>query len=118
MFAFAKTPDDALASLAKQVDKLVADQQEKKLAAVINFTGEASDDYKAKIAEFATKNNLKNVALTVTADAERFKVDGQAEVTVIYYKAKKVKSRHAVPAGGLNEAAVKEIVAGAKAVLD
>ncbi|MCU0871505.1 MAG: hypothetical protein MUE50_04095, partial [Pirellulaceae bacterium] len=74
----AKTPDDALASLAKQIDKLVADNQEKKLAAVINFTGEPTDDYKAKIAEFGTKHNLKNVALTVTADADRFKINDQA----------------------------------------
>ena len=118
MFALAKTPNDALASLAKQIDKLVADNQEKKLAAVINFTGEPSDDYKAKVAEFGTKHNLKNVALTITADAERFKISDQSEVTVLHYKGKTVKSNHAVPVGGLNEAAVKRIVEGAKAILD
>jgi hypothetical protein len=114
----AKTPDDALASLAKQIDKLVADNQEKKLAAVINFTGEPTDDYKAKIAEFGTKHNLKNVALTTTADAEKFKVNDQAEVTVMNYKGKTVKSNHAVAAGGLNAAAIKSIVEGVKTILD
>jgi hypothetical protein len=118
VFAFAKTPSDALASLAKQIDKLVADNQEKKLAAVINFTGEPSDDYKAKVAEFGTKHNLKNVALAITADAERFKINAQAEVTVLHYKGKTVKSNQSVPVGGLNEAAVKSILEGAKAVLD
>jgi hypothetical protein len=114
----AKTPDDALASLAKQIDKLVADNQEKKLAAVINFTGEPTDDYKAKIAEFGTKHNLKNVSLTVTADADRFKINDQAEVTVMHYKGKTVKSNHAVAAGSLNAEAVKSILEGAKAILD
>jgi hypothetical protein len=114
----AKTPDDALASLAKQIDKLVADNQEKKLAAVINFTGEPTDDYKAKIAEFGTKHNLKNVALTVTADADRFKINDQAEVTVMHYKGKTVKSNHAVAAGGLNAEAIKSILEGTKTILD
>ena len=118
MFALAKTPNDALASLAKQIDKLVADNQEKKLAAVINFTGEPSDDYKAKVAEFGTKHNLKNVALTITADAERFKINAQAEVTVLHYKGKTVKANHAVAAGGLNAQAVKQIVEDVKTILD
>lgn len=114
----AKTPDDALASLAKQIDKIVADNQEKKLAAVINFTGEPTDDYKAKIVEFGTKHNLKNVALTITADAERFNINDQAEVTVMHYKGKSVKSNHAVAAGGLNAEAVKSIIEGTKTILD
>lgn len=118
MFAFAKTPNDALASLAKQIDKLVADNQDKKLAAVINFTAEPADDLQAKVAEFGTQHDLKNVALTVTADAARFGVSEQAEVTVLHYKQKTVKSLQAVPAGGLNEEAVKRIVEGAKAILD
>lgn len=118
MFAFAKTPSDALASLAKQIDKLVADNQDKKLAAVINFTGEPADDYVKKVAEFGTEHNLKNVALAITADAGRFGISDQAEVTVLHYKQKTVKSKQAVPAGGLNEAAVKGIVEGAKAILD
>ena len=107
-----------MASLAKQIDKLVADNQEKKLAAVINFIGEPTDDYKAKIAEFGTKHNLKNVALTITADAETFKVNDQAELTVMLYKGKTVKSNHAVAAGGLNAGAVKKILEGAKTILD
>jgi hypothetical protein len=56
--------------------------------------------------------------LTITGDAERFKVADQAEVTVIHYKAKTVKSRHSVPDGSLKEAAVSEIIEGAKAIPD
>ncbi len=61
---------------------------------------------------------MKNVALTVTADADRFKINDQAEVTVMHYKGKTVKSNHAVVAGGLNAEAVKSIIEGAKAILD
>jgi hypothetical protein len=107
-----------LASLAKQIDKLVADNQDKKLAAVINFIGEPSDDYQKKIVEFGTKHNLQNVALTITPDAARFKINDQAEVTVMHYKGKSVKANHAVAVGDLDDQAVKRIIEGAKAILD
>ena len=118
MFAFAKTPNDALAGLAKQLDKLVADNQEKKLAAVINFIGEPNDETMAKIAEFGQQHSIQNVALTVTADAQKFKVNDAAELTVMCYKGKKVVANHAVGSGGLDEAAVKGIVGGVNSILD
>ena len=117
VFAFANAPTDALASLAKQLDKLVADNDSKKLAAVINFPGEANDENKAKIAEFAKKHNIQKVALTVTKDGAKFKVSPDAEVTVMHYKGKEVKFNHAVAPGALNDAEVKKIVEGAKVIL-
>jgi hypothetical protein len=118
VFVFAKTADDALAGLAKEIDTLVAANQEKKLAAVINFTGEANDDTKAKIKEFGEKHELKNVALTLTADAKRFQINDDAEVTVMHYKGKKVLFNAAVAKGGLGKEAVAAIVEGTKKILD
>ena len=118
VFVFAKTADDALAGLAKEIDKLVAANQEKKLAAVINFTGEANDAAKANIKEFGEKHELKNVALTITGDGKKFEVNDEAEVTVMHYKGKKVQFNAAVAKGGLSKEAVAAIVEGVKKILD
>lgn len=107
-----------MASLAKQIDNLVADNQEKKLAAVINFMGEPTEDYQQQIVEFGTKHDLKHVALVATVGADRFKIHDQAEVTVMHYKGKTVKANHAVAVGGLNDQAIKGIIEGAKAILE
>ncbi|MCL4204279.1 MAG: hypothetical protein KJ000_17490 [Pirellulaceae bacterium] len=118
VFAFAKSADDNLASLAKAIDKLVADNAEKKMAAVINFTGESTDENLEKIAEFAEKNGIKNTALVVTGDAKKFNISDDVEVTVMLYKGKKVAYNFSAKKDGLGDQAVKAVVEGAKAVLE
>ena len=115
---FVKTPDDALASLVKEIDKVVAANSDKKMAAVVNFTGEPSDDYTEQIKLFGEEHKLENVALTITKDAEKFKVNDDAEVTVMHYRGKKVAFNHAVAKGGLDKSTVKQIVDGTKEILD
>ncbi len=109
---FAKTPDEALASLVKQIDKIVAGGADAKVAAVLNFTGEPTDEYIEQIAKFAKANDVKNVALTTSADGAKFKVNDEAELTVMAYKDKKVVYNFAAAKGGIDEKAVKAIVKG------
>ena len=118
IFAFAKNADDNLASLAKAIDKVVADNAEKKVAAVINFTGESTDEYLEKIAEFAEKNGIKNTALVVTGDAKKFNVSDDVDVTVMLYKGRKVMYNFSANKDGLGDQAVKAVVEGAKTILD
>jgi hypothetical protein len=96
----------------------VAENEAKRLAVVINFVGEPNEETKAKIAEFGTKHNLQHIALTVTADAPKFKVNEQAELTVMHYKDKSVKSNQAIGPNGLDAAAVKRIIEGVATILD
>lgn len=117
MFVFAKTPDDTLASLVKEIDKVVEENQGKRVAAVVNFTGPRTDDYLAKIKEFGEKHNIDNVALTVTSDPDRFRVDDDALVTVMHYKNRKVMFNHAAGPEGLKQEDVQKIVEGAKKIL-
>jgi rRNA-processing protein FCF1 len=118
IFAFAKSADDNLASLAKAIDKAVADNADKKLAAVINFTGESTDENLEKIAEFAEKNGIKSTALVLTGDAKKFNVSDDAEVTVMHYKGKKVAFNFSAKKDGLGDQAAKAVVEGLKTVLD
>lgn len=107
-----------MASLAKQIDKVVEKNEDKKAAAVINFTGDPSDEYTEQIKQFAEKNELKNVALTVTQDGGKFKVNDEADVTVMHYLGKKVKYNFAAAKGGLDDKAIKSIVDGTSAILE
>ena len=118
IFAFAKSADGNLASLAKAIDKMVADNAEKKLAAVINFTGESTDENLEKIAEFAEKNGIENTALVVTGDAAKFGVSDDVDFTVMLYKGRKVAFNFSAKKDGLGDQAVKAVVEGAKTILE
>ena len=96
--------------LVKQIDAMVVAQHEKKLAAVVNFLGEADDKTKEKINEFGKKLALKEVPLAITTDGDKFKISDDAEVTVMIYRGKKVKFNYAMAKGGLDEKTVATIV--------
>jgi hypothetical protein len=118
VFIFAKTPSDALAGLVKEIEKVVSNNEEKKIAAVVNFTGEPTDEYLQTAKEFGEKHNIQHVALSVTQDAERFEVSEEAEVTVMHYKNKSVKFNLAVGEDGLDEETIQKIVEGTETILD
>ena len=107
---FAKNADENLASLVKQIDKVVAENKEKKLAAVINFFGDNPDELAEQVKKFGEQHKLKNVALVVTNDTDRFAVNRDAELTVMHYVGAKVAANHALGKGGLNEKVAQEIV--------
>jgi hypothetical protein len=116
IFVFAKTPGDITASLAKNLDEAVAANTDKKLAAVINFTGEQTDEFQKKVGKFAEKNDLQNVLLTVTADAEKFNISDEVNVTVMHYRGKKVKFRFATST--VDDQAIDAIVKGIDSILE
>ena len=87
------------------------------MASVINFTGELSDEYIEKIKSFGEELDLKHTALTTSSDGGKFKVNEEAEVTVMHYKGKKVAFNYASKEA-LNDEAVKAIVKGTSAILE
>ncbi|GIW92758.1 MAG: hypothetical protein KatS3mg110_0799 [Pirellulaceae bacterium] len=97
---------------------MVGENSSRQMAAVLNFTGEPTDDYMKQIKEFAEKAGLKNIAVTVTADADQFKVSDDAALTVMHYRNKVVRFNLAVDDQGLADAdVVKKIVEGTKEIL-
>ncbi len=117
-FLFAKAPSDALARVAKELDKLVGQNSSKQMAAVLNFTGEATDDYLKQIKQFAEEAGLKNIAVTVTADVDQFKVSDDAALTVMHYRDKVVRFNLAVDDEGLKDPqVVQKILQGAREIL-
>ena len=105
-----------MASLVKQLDKVVADNSEKNMAAIVNFM----DLDKEVVAKFAEDNEIKHVALVVTdkKNADRFKINEAAELTVMHYKGKKIKANYAVAKGELDAKTVTTIVESTSAILE
>ena len=104
-----------MASLVKQLDALVAANEDKKLAAVVNFI----DLEEATVTAFADKHQFANVALTIvdSKNAGNFDINAEADLTAMHYRGKQVLSNHAVGSGQLNEKAIQGILAGADAIL-
>ncbi len=110
---FAKSPSADLASVVKEIDKFVA--KNKSVTAVLNFTGESADDEAIK--SFAKDNKIENVNLTTTADGAKFKVNEDAEFTLMAYNKKTVVYNAAAEKSGL-KALAKEVAKGSAALLE
>ena len=103
--------------MVSELDKVAEENADAKLSSVINFSGELSDEYIEQIKKFGEDLDLKHTALTTSSDGGKFKVNEEAEVTVMHYKGKKVAYNFASKET-LSENDVKEIVKGASTILE
>jgi hypothetical protein len=114
VFIFARKMDDNLASLVKQLDKIVGANKANKAASVVNFLGEETDDVITSAKKFGKQHKVKNIALVVPRPSfngpPSFKVSEQAELTVMLYKGRRIVGNHAVAAGKLDKKKVDSIV--------
>lgn len=94
---FARNTDKPVAELVKKLDGAVAKAggTEKMGAAVIFLSTE--DNIKQTVAKMQTEAGIKNVSLAVDGPVgpEAYKINKNADVTVIIYKKKKVLANHA-----------------------
>lgn len=111
---FARKSDANLASLVKKLDKLVADNKDKKLRAFVNLIGENRDTLEDSAKEFARENKVANIPIVVPVEfengPENFGISPDAEVTIMLYKQLSVVKNHAFGEDELKD--------GIEAVLD
>jgi len=104
-----------LASLVKKLDKVVADNQDKQMAALVGFLGDDPEALQEAAAEFGKANEVANACLIVPKDnadgPKSFGVTAETSVAVILYQGKKVKALHVFAEGGLDEKAVAAVIA-------
>jgi hypothetical protein len=116
---FAKETGDHLTSLVKQIDKLVGENKESKMASFVNIIGEDRDKLEAAAKKLGEP--LKNVAVVVPAEFEAgpkdYGVNPEAGVTVLIYQKLKVLGNHAVAPGKLDDKKVQEIIEDAAKLL-
>lgn len=118
---FTRSLTDDLASLVKQVDEKVEANKDKKMASFVILLSNDSDADEGKLKALAEKHGIKSTPLTIydgIAGPKSYKVTEDADVTVLLWKEKTVKSNHAFTKGKLDKAGIKKIVESTSTILD
>ena len=111
-----------MASLVKQIDKIVADNTDKKMSAFVNFLGEDREALEEAATKFIDANKITNVPIVVPVEFEfgpdNIGINPKAGVTVMIYKGLTVVANHAIPSGKLDKAAIKAIIKDTAKILN
>jgi hypothetical protein len=122
VMVFSRNPDQNLTKLVKELDQVVAKNSEKQMASFVNLLGANAEDLKKSAKDFIAKAKVENVAVVVPQDQPNgpsdYKIDPQADVTVLIYRDGTVTVNHAYAAGGLNDAEIKKIVGETSQILN
>lgn len=90
------------------------------MAAFVVVLAEDADSVAPKLEELAKQQGIKNVPLTIF-DGEsgpgNYKIAKDADVTVLMWKGLSVKSNHAYAKGGLDDKAIKSVIADTPSIL-
>ena len=119
IFTREMTPE--VAKLTKEIDAAVAKNADAKMA---GFLVLLTDDTKAaapKLEQAASKNSIKNVPLTAfdgTSGPKAYKISDKAQVTVMMWVDSEVKVSKGYGKGELNDAAIKQLLADTKQILE
>jgi hypothetical protein len=111
---FARDVTGPLSSLLKQFDSAVEKNKGADMRSFAVFLSEDADEMELKLKKLAEKEKIsENVPLTVVEDIAgppAFKINKDAEVTVLLYTQGKVVSNFAYKSGELKDKDVKAIV--------
>ena len=110
---FARKIDGPLTSLVKQINEEVGKNTDKKLSAFVVFLTDDTDELKPQVEKLAEKEKIANVPLTIgeiPAGPPAYKIDKDAEVTVMLWKGFKVESNFAFKAGGLHKEQIAAVI--------
>lgn len=112
---FARKCDDNLASLVKQLDKVVGENADKKCKGFVGLLGDSREELEAAAKEFGEANKITHMAVTVPVEFENgpanYGLSTDAEVTVLLYTKKTVVANHAFRPGELDEEGIKAVLA-------
>lgn len=114
VMVFARTPDEKLAGLLKALDKQVGKHKEEKLSSFVNLIGKDEKKLGSAGEKLAEEAELENVAVVVPVDQpngpEDYKINPEADLTVLIYREGKVKQNHAFAKDELEKEHVEKIL--------
>jgi hypothetical protein len=115
VMVFSRKTDKPLVSLAKQLDEIVAKNEDKQMRSFVTFIGnEDREKLLESVEKFAKEANLKHVPLTVAAEQpngpDTYSINEKATYTVLIYKGGQVVANHALKEGELSKEKVAAIV--------
>jgi hypothetical protein len=115
---FAREISDNLTSLVKKIDAATASNSKCKMGSFVVFLND-SEGLKGKLTDLAKKEKLEHTVLTIDnpAGPDGYDIAKDADITVVLYNKRTVKSNYAFRRGELNEAAVARILADVPKIL-
>jgi hypothetical protein len=115
---FAREISDPLTSLVKQIDSATAAHADKKMGSFVVFLSDTKNLDKT-LADVAKKEKIEHTVLSVDSPEgpKGYKVDKDADVTVVLYVKRNVKVNHAFHKGELSASAIDQIMADVPKIL-
>ncbi|MCC7085278.1 MAG: hypothetical protein IT427_09755 [Pirellulales bacterium] len=111
---FSRNPNEKLSRLMKEVDAVVDQNGDKKMAAFVNLLGDDDSALEAAAKKIVDNSGAENIAVVVPKDQPNgpasYKINPEAETTVLIYVKAKVVANHALPAGALDDETISKIV--------
>jgi hypothetical protein len=100
-----------LTSLAKEIEKVVEENKDKKMAAVIQLLGEDREELEEKAKKISEPYKCVAFAVPVETEAgpKNYGVNPEAGVTVLVVNKRKIVANHAIAPGKLDKKKIKEI---------
>ncbi len=117
---FAREMTTEVVALVKEIDQIVGENDEKKMAAFVTLLTNDPDKDEDTLKAIAKKEGLKNVPLTIfdgVAGPEDYKLSEKADLTVTMWVENKVEASHAFAKGQFRASAAKAIVDDTKKIL-
>ena len=118
---FTREITDSLTSLVKKIEKVVAKNSDKKMAAFVVHLTDDPDVSEVVLKKLAKKHKIKNIPLTNfdgLAGPPAYKIAEKADVTVMMWVDTKVKVNFAFRKGELTKKKIDEIVAATAKILN
>jgi hypothetical protein len=115
---FAREITDPLTSLVKKLDQTTADNSSCRMGSFITFLND-DEGLEKQLKDLADKEKLKHIVLTIEANKagpRSWKIDKDADITVILYSKRKVAANYAFKKGEFKEGDVEKIVADVKKI--
>jgi hypothetical protein len=113
VIVFARHLDDSLAKLVAGIDKMLADNKKAELRGWVTFLHEDQTAFDPQVVDWAKKQAIRNVPMAVFEDPvgpPTYKLNRDAEVTVILFNKHKVVNNFAYRNGELTEEHIAEVL--------
>lgn len=118
---FTREITDNLTGLVKKIEKVVAENGDKKMAAFVVHLTDDPDASEKTLKALAEKNKIVKTPLTNfdgLAGPPAYKIAEKADITVMMWVGGKVKVNYALTKGELTEKKIDEIVADTAKILE
>jgi hypothetical protein len=115
---FAREITDPLTSLVKKLDQATADNSACRMGSFIVLLND-DDNLEKKLKDLADKEKIKKLVLTLEPNAAgpgSWKINKEADVTVVLYNKRKVAANYAFKKGELKDGDIEKIVGDVKKI--